>query len=335
MPFFAGVCELIITVTTVVVMVIGILSIALALYGGYISSEIVDNLEAQSESSQISEQKYYLLGMIGTIVLLARLVVVPIYFWMLQSLVPYCSGAMCVSGVVNVSEPYSIISMVLKILLPAAYGMWLLVEVANRREPTLPFIGKLARSFLLILLPMLLIDSAADVLLVASIQPVYAPCCSSVYDVDPPFSPSAVLGPEFGMLILILTVIISLAIILTQWLEPRATIFAKLTLLLSLTVAALYLVTIHDTLAPIALGLSNHHCPYCLFQEFPDTAFFAGLFWVGITSACWRVFLEMVWTRQNLDRSTISGIIVLLRKISYVSILFSMVSLVSHILVAI
>ncbi len=160
---------MIITVTTVVVMVIAVLSIALALYGGYISSEIVDNLESQSEESHNSEQKYYLLGMIGTIVLLARLVVVPIYFWMLQSLVPYCPGAMCVSGVVNVSEPYSTISIVLKILLPFAYGMWLLVEISNRWEPTLPFLGKLERSFLLILVPLLLIDSAADVILVSSI----------------------------------------------------------------------------------------------------------------------------------------------------------------------
>ncbi|MDF1538285.1 MAG: hypothetical protein P1Q69_05235 [Candidatus Thorarchaeota archaeon] len=326
---------MIITVTTVVVLVIGILSIALALYGGYISSEIVDELGSQSEQSQIFEQKYYLLGMIGTIVLLARLVVVPIYFWMLQSLVPYCPGAMCVSGVTNVSEPYSTISMVLKIILTAAYGMWLLVEVSNRRVPTLPFLSKLARSFLLILLPMLLIDSAADVLLVASIQPVYAPCCSSVYDVDPPFSPSAMLGPEFGMMILALTVIISITVIMTQWLEPKATIFARLTLLLSLVAATLYLIAIHDTLAPVALGLSNHHCPYCLFQEFPDTALFAGLFWVGIASACWRVALEMIWTRRNLDQTTISGIVDLLRKISSVSILFSMVSLVSHILVAI
>ncbi len=105
--------------------------------------------------------------------------------------------------------------------------------------------------------------------------------------------------------------------------------------MLSLAAASLYLITLHDTLAPIALGLPNHHCPYCLFQEFSDTAFFAGLFWIGIASACWRVVLEMIWTWRNLNQPTISGIIVLLRKVSSVSILFSMVSLVSHILVAI
>ncbi|MHA1905894.1 MAG: hypothetical protein ACW98Y_01250 [Candidatus Thorarchaeota archaeon] len=325
---------MIVTVTTVVVLVIGLLSIALALYGGYVSSEIVDADAGESESQHKSEQKYYLLGMIGTIVLLARLLVVPIYFWMLQSLVPYCPGAMCVSGVVNTSEPYSSLSMILKIFLPAAYGAWLLIEISNRREPTLPFVKQLARSFLIVLLPMLLIDSAADVLLVASIRPVYAPCCSSVYDIDPPFSPSAVLGPEFGMIILVATVVFSLVVITTQWLKINRPSISKLTVVLAIITAFLYLITIHDTLAPIALGLSNHHCPYCLFQEFPDTALFAGLFWLGIASAIWRVLLQEVWSRRHLNVDTINGISTYLRKMSSVALLFSMVSLVSHILVA-
>ncbi|MHA2424278.1 MAG: hypothetical protein ACXAEF_05790 [Candidatus Thorarchaeota archaeon] len=325
---------MILTVTTVVVLVIGLLSITLALYGGYISSDIIDTQTDDSESSHKSEQKYYLLGMIGTIVLLARLLVVPIYFWMLQSLVPFCPGAMCVSGVMNVSEPYSTLSMVLKIFLPAAYGAWLLVEISNRREPTLPFVNQLARSFFIVLLPMLLVDSAADVLLVTSIRPAYAPCCSSIYDVDPPFSPSAILGPEFGMLVLIVTVVLSLFVIATQWLEIQKPVLSKLTVVLGISAAFLYLITIHDTLAPIALGLSNHHCPYCLFQEFPDVALFAELFWLGIASAIWRVLLEEVWNRRQLDLSTIEGTLTYLRKISSVAILFSMVSLVSHILVA-
>ena len=326
---------MIVTVTTVVVLVIGLLSIALALYGGYISSEIMDTESQELEFRHKSEQKYYLLGMIGTIVLLARLLVVPIYFWMLQSLVPYCPGAMCVSGVVNVSEPYSSISMILKLFLPAAYGVWLLVEISNRREPTLPFVKQLARTFLLVLVPMLLVDSAADVLLVASIRPVYAPCCSSVYDIDPPFSPSAVLGPEIGMFILLVTVVLALVLIMTQWLEARYPGISKLTLILSLSVAVLYLITIHDTLAPIALGLPNHHCPYCLFQEFPDTALFAGLLWFGIASAIWRFFLERVWAGRQLPSDSINSVSMYLRKISSVALLFSMVSLVSHILVAI
>ena len=194
---------------------------------------------------------------------------------------------------------------------------------------------QLARTFLLVLVPMLLVDSAADVLLVASIRPVYAPCCSSVYDIDPPFSPSAVLGPEIGMFILLVTVVLALVLIMTQWLEARYPGISKLTLILSLSVAVLYLITIHDTLAPIALGLPNHHCPYCLFQEFPDTALFAGLLWLGIASAIWRFFLERVWAGRQLPSDSINSVSMYLKKISSVALLFSMVSLVSHILVAI
>ena len=326
---------MIVTVTTVVVLVIGILSLALALYGGYVSTSVIEGLEGDQTARHTSEQKYYLLGMIGIVVLASRLLVVPIFFWMLQSLVPYCPGAMCASGVVNVSEPYSSISLILKILLPAVYGLWLIVELSNRGQPRLPFTKLLAKSFLVLLLPLILLDSAADILLVAVIRPIYAPCCSSIYDVDPPFSPSAILGPEIGMLILVLTIALSLTVIMLQWFEERKPILSYFNVILLGTIALLYLVTIHDSLAPIALGLSNHHCPYCLFQEFPDTAVFAGLFWIGVASAIWRIILEVIWRKRELPIEGIQGMVTFLRKLSSVTILFSIVSLVSHILIAI
>jgi len=325
---------MIMTVTTVVVLLIGVLSLTLALYGGSLSISITEGLEGSEDDKHSSEQKYYLLGMIGIIVLFARIVNVPIFFWMIQSLIPYCPGAMCSYGVFNVGMPYSLIALVLKIILPFIYGIWLVIEVANRKQPFLPFIGNLARSFLLVLLPLVLIDSLADVLLITSIRPVYAPCCSSVYDVEAPFSPSALFGQQFGMMIAFLTIIIALSLIATQWFEHRSKYLPQVTLLLAILAAFLYLITLHDTLAPTVLGLQDHHCPYCLFQEFPDTAIFAGLFWIGIAAAGWRVILERIWQQKQLPLENISGLKDFLLKLSSLSILFSVVSLVSHFLVA-
>jgi hypothetical protein len=325
---------MIFTVTTVVVLVIGILTLALALYGGFVSLSVVEGQSGSSDEQQASERKYYLLGMIGLIVLAARLLNVPIFFWMLQSLVPYCPGAMCVYGVVNVGAPYSIVALVMKLVLPFIYGLWIVFEFVNRRQPILIFTKNLAQSFLLVLVPLVLADSAVDVLLVASIRPVYAPCCSSIYDIDPPFSPSAILGPEFGMLIVLATVSVAITLILVQWFSDRSRHIPIVTLVLSLAVAFLYLVTIHDTLAPVVLGLPDHHCPYCLFQEFPDTAFFAGLFWIGVAAAGWRASISLVWERRGGPSEHSENISRYLLKISSVCLLFSMVSLVSHILVA-
>jgi len=325
---------MIVTVTTVVVLVIGVLSLTLALYGGFLSFSISEKLEGDSEEKHSSEQQYYLLGMIGIIVLFARILNVPIFFWMIQSLVPYCPGAMCSYGVISVGFPYSIIALVLKIILPFVYGLWLVVEVSNRKQPMLPLIGNLARSFVMVLLPLVLLDSAVDVIFVSSIRPVYAPCCSSVYDVDPPFSPSAFFGPQFGMLIVILTIIIAISLITIQWFENKLKHLPTATLILTMVVSLLYLITLHDTLAPVVLGLSDHHCPYCLFQEFPDTAIFAGLFWIGVASAGWRVILEMIWRRKQLPLESIAGLKDFLLKLSILSILFSIVSLVSHLLIA-
>jgi len=325
---------MIITVTTVVVLVTGVLSLALALYGGFLSLSITEKLDGDEEEKHNSEQQYYLLGMIGIIVLFARILNVPMFFWMIQSLVPYCPGAMCAYGVINVGAPYSTIALVMKIILPFVYGLWLVIEVSNRKQPKLPLIKGLSRSFAVFLLPLVVLDSAVDVLLVASIRPIYAPCCSSVYDVDPPFSPSALFGPQVGMLIVLLTIIAAFALIAVQWFESRDKRLPSVALVLSVLVAVLYLITLHDTLAPLVLGLADHHCPYCLFQEFPDTAIFAGLFWIGVASAGWRVILEMIWKRKNLPSESISGLSDFLLKLSSLSILFSMVSLVSHIIVA-
>jgi len=325
---------MIVTVTTVVVLVIGILSLALALYGGYVAFGITEGASGENEVRQMSEHQYYLLGIIGLIVLVARLLNVPIFFWMLQSLVPYCPGAMCMYGVINVGAPYSTIALVLKLSLPFAYGLWITFEFANRREPLLPLLNKLARSFILILLPLVLIDSAVDLLLVSSIQPAYAPCCSSIYDSAPPFSPSALFGPQFGFVIVFLTVALSITLILNQWLEKKAKVLPYVTMILALTSALFYLLTVHDTLAPLVLGLADHHCPYCLFQEFPDTAFFAGLFWIGVASAGWRSILEVSWQKGHLTEESIKGLAGFLLKLSSITLLFSMVSLVSHFLVA-
>jgi hypothetical protein len=137
------------------------------------------------------------------------------------------------------------------------------------------------------------------------------------------------------MLIVLATVVVALVLISVQWFSDRSVKIPIVALILSLTVALLYLVTLHDTLAPLILGLPNHHCPYCLFQEFPDTAFFAGLFWIGVATAGWRASIEMVWNRNESQLEYSGNISGYLLKISSVCLLFSMVSLVSHILVAV
>lgn len=325
---------MIIIVLTIVVLLIGILSLLLTLYGGYVSIEITSSLQGNIEQHHRSEQLYYLLGMIGIIVLMSRLLNVPLFFWMLQSLVPYCPSAMCAYGVVHAGSPYSDIALALKLFLPFVYGAWMIIEISNRKHPDLPLLRPLARTFLMLLVPLVIIDSAADVLLVTTLKPIDVPCCSSVYDVDPPFSPSTILGPQFGLLIIILTIVLSLTLITLQWLETLRPIIRIPVSLITIIVPFLYLIALHDTYAPLVLGLSTHHCPYCLFQEFPDTAFFTGLFWLGVASSGWRLILEFVWARQDLSPLMLQSKRVLLLKVSSVALLFSMVSMISHLIIA-
>ncbi|TXT56465.1 MAG: membrane protein of unknown function [Candidatus Thorarchaeota archaeon] len=325
---------MIITVTTIVVLVIGALSLALAVYGGTIANSIIEDSGNVPDSDSSAEKGYYLLGMIGLIVLSARILIVPIFFWMLQTLVPYCPGAMCASGVVNVAFPYSVGAIATKIFVPFTYGLWIVLELSNRKQARLPLNRMLAMFFLYLILPLLFIDSALDLLVVAAIRPISVPCCSSVYDVNPPFSPSSFLGPEMGFIILGAAIVFSLMLSGIQWFESTYSNLKNLSFLLASLSAFLYFIALHDTYAPIVLGLSTHHCPYCLFQEFPDTAFFSILFWIGIVTAAWRLLLEKTVIRFDISVESISGMVSSLRKVSSISLLFSMVSMLAHLSVA-
>ncbi|MFO7835167.1 MAG: hypothetical protein R6V83_00810 [Candidatus Thorarchaeota archaeon] len=323
---------MIVTVTGVVILALGILSLALAFYGGWIAASITEGSEIENEHR--SEYLYYLLSMIGLIVLVTRLFNVPLFFWLLQSLVPFLPGAMCAYGVVNAGYPFSTMALLSKLILPLFYGVWLTIDLANRRQPRIPLMKTLARTFLVVLLPLVLFDSTVDLVFVITLQPIDVPCCSSVYDVNPPFSPSSLFGPVVSFVIMALTVILALALSALQWLRKDSNLVRFGTVALSGIVAILYVLAIHDVLAPLSLGLATHHCPYCLFQEFPDTALFAGVFWLGIAASVWRVILEITWKRNGLDGKHIEIIALALRKISSVALLFSMVSAVSHIMLA-
>ncbi|NWF96119.1 MAG: hypothetical protein HXY34_08240 [Candidatus Thorarchaeota archaeon] len=326
---------MIVTVGTVILLVVGLLSIALAIYGGLVASEILEQSQGDTESRSRAEEKYYLLSMIAFIVLLARILGVPLFFWMVQSLVPFCPGAMCAYGVLNVGSPYTVFALGFKVLLPFAYGAWIVVELANRKHPGLPILPALARSFAVVLLPLLLADGASDVLTVLVIQPVYAPCCSSLYDVSPPFTPSSLLGAGSGPLIMIMTLLILIMLAAVQWVPWQVRVMRVLTGMLAAAAGLLYLITLHDSYAPLVLGLPNHHCPFCLFQEYPDTALFSALIWLGVAATVWRLLVEFVWSRNHLPNELLADMGSVLRKTASLSITFSLVSMLSHLLLVI
>ncbi len=322
------------TVMSVVMLLMGVLSVALAIYGGVVALNIFDIYDDTSQRHAI-EGQYYLLTMIGMIVLSARILMAGLFFWTLESLIPFCPGAMCVYGVINAGNPFASIDSVLKVTLPFIYGTWIVIGMADKRHPQLPLLWSLTTSFLTILLPLVLLDSIMDVFVLSAIRPIFVPCCSSLYDVSPPFSPSALLGINLGPLLLTLTFLIMAGLIIMQWFQSTTRSHLVFTGSLAVMVAIIYLVTLHDTYAPMVLGLTSHHCPYCLFQEYPDIALFTVLFWIGIASVLWRVILEFIWTKRYLSKDLITDILSRLRKTSTVCLTFSLVSMLSHTLVSI
>jgi hypothetical protein len=134
------------------------------------------------------------------------------------------------------------------------------------------------------------------------------------------------------MIIVVAAIVFLLSVVIIQWVSTQSSSLSALTAAFCLAAAAFYFIALHDTYAPAVLGLPSHHCPFCLFQEFPDTAVFAGLFWLGIASAGWGVVLRAVWAREGLNLEGIHSLLGLLRKVSSVALVFSVVSMISHIL---
>lgn len=249
------------------------------------------------------EKGFYLTFSAAVIVLGIRLFLVPLYFWTMQSLIPAIPGAMCLWGVFNALPELTWPALFLKFVLPVTYIGWLLLARINSECKTNPLMRNLMAVFLL-LSPLLIIDSAADILIFFRLNPIEVSCCSNAIDVGPrpiPIWIGTVPAQNFLILVFFgLSVIFSISLILAL----RYKILEWISLMLTLPLAGTLVITITEVLAPMLLRLPFHHCPFCLLLQNPPSLIFTSLFWFAL-AAPWIILITKTLGRKTDEARSI------------------------------
>ena len=85
------------------------------------------------------EKRVYLVITVLALGFILRLFMVPLWFRSLHSMIISIPGAMCLVGVHNINPSLSYVASSLKLILPAFYGYWLILNQLDRKIATQPF----------------------------------------------------------------------------------------------------------------------------------------------------------------------------------------------------
>ncbi len=174
------------TALTTVMLVLGIFGITLTFYAATKAFGISKKVSRAGLEERYSlEKDYYLLSTVVWVILLSRIVASGMFWVTNESLIPLIPGAMCQFGVSQAGTPYSWIDTGVKLVVLFAYGIWLSLDIINRRVKGAPLLPTLSKIFL-VLLPLLLLDTILDVAFYYTVSPVVVPCCRTVFTAESP-----------------------------------------------------------------------------------------------------------------------------------------------------
>jgi len=169
------------TPLTTVMTVLGIFGLALVVYASGKAYTINKSISrAGLEEKYILEKNYYLLSTVVWVILVSRIVASGLFWATNESLIPLIPGAMCQFGVSQAGSPYSWIDTGVKLVVIFAYGIWLVLDLLNRRVKGSPLLPSLSKIFIL-LVPLLLLDTILDLAFYFTVSPVTVPCCRTVF----------------------------------------------------------------------------------------------------------------------------------------------------------
>lgn len=222
------------------------------------------------EKQYVLEKKVYLVITLLCLGLSARIFMIPMWFFTLQSLIPLVPGAMCMTGVHLLDTPVSAFATILKFFIPLAIIYWLTLNAADRRIETQPFVKR--KLMLVALLAILMLaESFLDMHFLGSIRPRIVSCCTSVFDI--PRLVAIKLIRQSGM-IWVASFCLSLAIALVSSILRTAakTAVRAISAFSSLAALVSFVFVLHTKVSPLMLDAPYHQCVFCLWQEFPDIA---------------------------------------------------------------
>ncbi|MBU1054021.1 MAG: hypothetical protein KKC46_09350 [Proteobacteria bacterium] len=253
------------------------------------------DINSHADEQYLLEKRVYLLITILSIGFSIRLLMVPLWFYSLHSMIISIPGAMCLVGVHNVNAPLSYIASTLKLVLPALYGYWLILNFLDRQAESQPFM----KQKLLFIAPLgilIILETIFDISFFFSNPPRQVSCCTSLFDIPRQNIPLIVSQPTWTWLILfyILMLFIILGIIYFFIAQNKSKNsgrnwwFGKKTVMLCETFLAtsafvVYILALHTKISPLFLKLPFHHCIFCLGQKVWDALLSFIMIFVGLS----------------------------------------------------
>lgn len=312
---------MIINIYTLIMLFVAFVSLCL---GGFLLYAVLKMLlcfeSARSlETKSKFEQRGYLIFLLACVILSARMIAWPWFYFMLQSFVPEVPGAMCMFGVTQIL-PFTV--TFLQIIKPISFfimGGWLLCYYVDKSTPTTP----LARQnlfFLLMVCGVLLADSVTDVYYVLRMKPLMSvSCCATFFDV--PLRPSAMIpqaifGRHFQKILFVLyyltnIVLIALLFLLLSQKWLLFTALSRKIVVYSLAIVGvvnipIVIYTHIENIVPRLMKLPYHHCIYCFMGKgvVPDAPIILGLFVVGTFAIGWMGILRMLCLNAETQHVT-------------------------------
>lgn len=286
-----------------------------AVFNGFYAWKKWD-INNHSDEQYILEKRIYLLITILSVGFFIRLMMVPLWFFSLHSMIISIPGAMCLVGVHNVNAPLSYIASTLKLVLPALYGYWLILNFLDRQAESQPFM-KQKLIFIAPLGILILLETILDISFFFSNPPRQVSCCTSLFDVPMNNIPSVVLQSTWIWLIIFYILIPFILFELLyffiaqkkstysvhKWWFGNKTVLFSETLLIAFTFFV-FILALHTKISPLFLKLPFHLCIFCLGQNVWDMLLSFILIFTGL-----MLFMYYFWVVCSKNYSNVNSIL--------------------------
>lgn len=206
------------------------------------------------------EKQSYLVSVIIKYIFVLKLPLFLFYIFTCNKLSNIITGAMCASGVVN-SVDFGLYLMVFKIINLYLFGFWLLLNNADMKEESSPFVRMKFLFFVIAFIPLLL-EIILEISFFASLNiSKIVSCCGTLFSLTSASYLSLLFKVDssllvglfyfFGLMVLLGYVLKNIPIF----------IFANLMYVLFSLIALIVF------FSPYVYELPTHHCPFCLLQQ--------------------------------------------------------------------
>jgi hypothetical protein len=271
------------------------------------------------------EDQFYLIFWSGVVLLVLRFFSWPFFYLVLESFVTEISGAMCIFGTTKLLPRLTGFLEIAKPLTFFIGFVWLLLfrleRFGTKTGYALSEGGHTVVTLLLLCTFFAALEAGGSLVLwIKSSAELAVSCCTTITDIPKRFTvwvPQALLGPHFAKPLWYIYYSTNIMTIVLGWLAYRS--WKKeccfpyqlgLCAVMALANGIITVVAFIELVGPRLMGLSFHHCLYCLVQTVMDAPVILALLIAGSFSftAGLPVWLLAQWADQEKLRKTILGL---------------------------